>query len=84
MHNAKFIFKFTQTWGRIFYLSFLNVYVEVYKRVQHITSRWNLAKIAIFVTKKRDVLRLPKQGFAVIFLYSKASVCPQRENWTLL
>ena len=36
MHNAKFIFKSTQTWGRIFYLSFLNVYVEVYKRVQHI------------------------------------------------
>ena len=36
MHNAKFIFKLTQTWGRIFHLSFLNVYVEVYKRVQHI------------------------------------------------
>ena len=36
MHNAKFIFKLTQTWGRIFYLSFLNVYLEVYKRVQHI------------------------------------------------
>ena len=36
MHNAKFIFMLTQTWGRIFYLSFLNVYVEVYKRVQHI------------------------------------------------